>query len=150
MKKIINTNLAILLAFVLASAIFSMNGSVYAQGNEDEDGGNNENGGDNGNTETNVNPLTGTSDSAEEVAANFTEFSNATTPEDVSAQTANITGSSSPPGELDYSADQNATSANATSANATSANATSANATSANATSANATSANATNTSALQ
>jgi len=143
MKKIINTNLAILLAFVLASAVFSINGSVYAQGNGDENQEDNGNGGDNnndngdagnGNTNTNVNPLTGTNAPAEEVSANVTEFVNATTPEDVSAQTANITGSDSPPGELDYSAGQNATSANATSANATSANATSANATSANAT----------------
>ncbi len=41
MKKIINMNLAILLAFVLASGIFSVSGSVYAQGNGDDDNDNN-------------------------------------------------------------------------------------------------------------
>jgi hypothetical protein len=138
MKKIINSNIAILLAFVLASAIFSINGSVYAQDNEDNQG-DNENEANNGNANTNVNPLTGTSDSAEDVSSNVTEFVNATTPEDVSNQAANITGSSSPPGELDYSSGQNATSTNATSTNATSTNATSTNATSTNATSTNAT-----------
>ena len=43
MKKIININLAILIAFVLASGVFTVSGSVYAQGNEDEDQGDNEN-----------------------------------------------------------------------------------------------------------
>ena len=141
MKKIINSNIAVLLAFVLASAIFSINGSVYAQDNEDNQG-DNENEANNGNANTNINPLTGTSDSAEDVSSNVTEFVNATTPEDVSNQAANITGSSSPPGELDYSSGQNATSTNATSTNATSTNATSTknkNATSTNATSTNAT-----------
>ena len=116
MKKIINSNIAILLAFVLASAIFSINGSVYAQDNEDNEynQGDNENEANNGNANTNINPLTGTSDSAEDVSSNVTEFVNATTPEDVSNQAANITGSSSPPGELDYSSGQNATSTNAT------------------------------------
>ena len=136
MKKITNSNIAILLAFVLASAIFSINGSVYAQDNEDNEDnqGDNENEANNGNANTNINPLTGTSDSAEDVSSNVTEFVNATTPEDVSNQAANITGSSSPPGELDYSSGQNATSTNATSTNATSTNATSTNATSTNAT----------------
>lgn len=120
MKKIINMNLAILLAFVLASGIFSVSGSVYAQGNgDDNDDNNNDNDANSENADVNVNPLTGTNDSAEEVAANFTEFVNATTPEDVSEQAANISGSSAPPGELDYASDDNATSANATSANAT-------------------------------
>ena len=130
MKKIINTNLAILLAFVLASAVFSINGSVYAQGNGDENQEDNGNGGDNnnengdagnGNTNTNVNPLTGTNAPAEEVAANVTAFANATTEEDVGKQFSNITGSA-PPAELDYSSGQNASSANSTSpaANSTS------------------------------
>ncbi|WP_161486205.1 hypothetical protein [Candidatus Nitrosocosmicus hydrocola] len=43
MKKIINMNLSILLAFVLASGIFTMSGSVYAQGNEHGDQNKNEN-----------------------------------------------------------------------------------------------------------
>ena len=124
MKKIINMNLAILLAFVLASAIFSVSGSVYAQGNGDDDDDNNDNEANSDNANVNVNPLTGTDAPAEEVAANVTEFVNATTPEDVSEQAGNITGSSSPPGELDYASDDNSTSANATSANATSANST--------------------------
>ncbi|HEX5187510.1 MAG TPA: hypothetical protein VFV86_11530 [Nitrososphaeraceae archaeon] len=119
MKKIINSNVGILLVFVLASAIFSINGSVYAQDNGEDNQDNNENAANDGNENTNVNPLTGTSDSTENVAANVTEFVNATTPEDVSNQVANITGSSSIPGELDYSSDQNATSTNATSTNAT-------------------------------
>jgi len=118
MKKIINSNVGILLVFVLASAIFSINGSVYAQDNGEDNQDNNENaandGNENENENTNVNPLTGTSDSTKNVAANVTEFVNATTPEDVSNQVANITGSSSIPGELDYSSDQNATSTNAT------------------------------------
>ena len=136
MKKIINSNVGILLVFVLASAIFSINGSVYAQDNGEDNQDNNENAANDGNENenTNINPLTGTSDSTEDVAANVTEFVNATTPEDVSNQVANITGSSSIPGELDYSSDQNATSTNATSTNATSTNATSTNATSTNAT----------------
>jgi hypothetical protein len=125
MKKIINMNLAILLAFVLASGIFSVSGSVYAQGNGDDDNdNNNDNDANSENADVNVNPLTGTNDSAEEVAANVTEFVNATTPEDVSEQVANISGSSAPPGELDYASDDNATSSNATSANASSANST--------------------------
>lgn len=119
MKKIINMNLAILLAFVLASGIFSVSGSVYAQGNGDDDDDNKDNDANSENADVNVNPLTGTSDSAEEVAANFTEMVNATTQEDVSEQVANISGSSAPPGELDYASDDNATSANATSANST-------------------------------
>ena len=119
MKKIINMNLAILLAFVLASGIFSVSGSVYAQGNGDDDDDNNDNDANSENADVNVNPLTGTNDSAEEVAANVTEFVNATTPEDVSEQVANISGSSAPPGELDYASDDNATSANATNANST-------------------------------
>jgi hypothetical protein len=128
MKKIINVNLAILLAFVLASAIFTVSGSVYAQGNEDEDEGNNENGGDNENgagnengADANVNPLTGTNAPAEEVAANVTAFTNGTTQEDVTAQLSNIT-ESGPPAELDYSSGQNVSSANSTSqaANSTS------------------------------
>jgi cytoskeletal protein RodZ len=120
MKKIINVKLAILLAFVLASGIFSVSGSVYAQGNGDDDD-NNDNDVNSENVDINVNPLTGTNDSAEEVEANFTEFVNATTPEDVSEQAANITGSSSPPGELDYASSDNTTSANSTNptANAT-------------------------------
>ncbi len=138
MKKIINMNLAILLAFVLASGIFSVSGSVYAQGNGDDDNdNNNDNDANSENADVNVNPLTGTNDSAEEVAANVTEFVNATTPEDVSEQVANISGSSAPPGELDYASDDNATSANATSANASSANSTN-------------TATNATNTTAVQ
>lgn len=131
-------NLAILLAFVLASGIFSVSGSVYAQGNGDDDNdNNNDNDANSENADVNVNPLTGTNDSAEEVAANVTEFVNATTPEDVSEQVANISGSSAPPGELDYASDDNATSANATSANASSANSTN-------------TATNATNTTAVQ
>ena len=120
MKKIINSNVGILLVFVLASAIFSINGSVYAQDNGEDNQDNNENaandgdGNENENENTDVNPLTGTSDSTKNVAANVTEFVNATTPEDVSNQAANITGSSSIPEELDYSSDQNATSTNAT------------------------------------
>lgn len=115
MKKIINMNLSILLAFVLASGIFSMSGSVYAQGNENDDQNNNENDDtSNGNIDVTVNPLTGTNDTAEDVSANFTEFVNSTTPEDVSEQAANITGSSAPPGELDYASNDNATSANST------------------------------------
>lgn len=137
MKKIINMNLAILLAFVLASGIFSVSGSVYAQGNGDDDDDNNDNDANSENADVNVNPLTGTNDSAEEVAANVTEFVNATTPEDVSEQVANISGSSAPPGELDYASDDNATSSNATSANASSANSTN-------------TATNATNTTAVQ
>lgn len=138
MKKIINMNLAILLAFVLASGIFSVSGSVYAQGNGDDDNdNNNDNDANSENADVNVNPLTGTNDSAEEVAANVTEFINATTPEDVSEQVANISGSSAPPGELDYASDDNATSSNATSANASSANSTN-------------TATNATNTTAVQ
>lgn len=138
MKKIINMNLAILLAFVLASGIFSVSGSVYAQGNGDDDNdNNNDNDANSENADVNVNPLTGTNDSAEEVAANVTEFVNATTPENVSEQVANISGSSAPPGELDYASDDNATSSNATSANASSANSTN-------------TATNATNTTAVQ
>jgi len=115
MKKIINLNLAILLAFVLASGIFSMSGSVFAQGDENDDQSNNENDDAiNGNIDVTVNPLTGTNDSAEEVSENFTEFVNSTTPEDVSEQAANITGSSAPPGELDYTSGDNTTSANST------------------------------------
>jgi hypothetical protein len=110
---------------VLASGIFSVSGSVYAQGNGDDDNdNNNDNDANSENADVNVNPLTGTNDSAEEVAANVTEFVNATTPEDVSEQVANISGSSAPPGELDYASDDNATSSNATSANASSANST--------------------------
>jgi len=131
-------NLAILLAFVLASGIFSVSGSVYAQGNGDDDNdNNNDNDANSENADVNVNPLTGTNDSAEEVAANVTEFVNATTPEDVSEQVANISGSSAPPGELDYASDDNATSSNVTSANASSANSTN-------------TATNATNTTAVQ
>ncbi|WP_172602121.1 hypothetical protein [Candidatus Nitrosocosmicus franklandus] len=115
MKKIVNVNLAILLAFVLASGIFAVSGSVYAQGNGDEDQENNENGADSENgADTNVNPLTGTDAPAEEVAANVTAFANATSIEDVTEQAGNIT-SSGAPGELDYSSGENATSSNATS-----------------------------------
>jgi hypothetical protein len=47
---------------------------------------------------------------------------NSTTPEDVSEQSANITGSSAPPGELDYASGDNATSANSTNSTTTTTN----------------------------
>ncbi|MDQ4073451.1 MAG: hypothetical protein M3162_04005 [Thermoproteota archaeon] len=88
MKKVTSTNLSILLVFVLASAVFSVSGNAFAQDNTGT-GGN----GETGDANSNVNPLTGTTDPQQEVAQNFTEFTNATTPQDVQQQQAPIEGS---------------------------------------------------------
>jgi hypothetical protein len=113
MKKITTTNLSILLVFVLASAVFAVSGNVFAQDNAGT-GGN----GGTGDANSNINPLTGTTDPQQEVAENFTAFTNATTPQDVQQQQAPIEGSQA---NQSGSAAGNATSgANATTQNATS------------------------------
>ncbi len=113
MKKITTTNLSILLVFVLASAVFSVSGNAFAQDNAGT-GGN----GETGDATSNVNPLTGTNDPQQEVAQNFTTFTNATTPQDVQQQQAPIEGSQA---NLSGTAAGNATAgANASAQNATS------------------------------
>jgi hypothetical protein len=118
MKKVTTTNLSVLLVFVLASAVFSVSGNVFAQDNNGNGENNNNN---NGESSSNVNQYTGTNTPQQDVAQNFTAFSNATTPQDVQQQQAPIEGSqANQSGSASSSGNATSSGANTTSQNATS------------------------------